>query len=98
MISTIPRGFLPNYCNSFRKPWQYFERFYLVESAGSLLVVSREGKSCDHDYGTTGFRVFELDEEDGMWERVNSLGNRALFLGHNSSFSVQVTSKSGCNL
>ncbi|XWS49914.1 hypothetical protein CRYUN_Cryun12cG0044000 [Craigia yunnanensis] len=55
VISTIPREFLPNYGNSIRKPWQYFERFYLVESAWSLLVVSREGKSCDHDYGDSEF-------------------------------------------
>ncbi|XP_022773116.1 F-box protein At2g26160-like [Durio zibethinus] len=97
VISTIPSEFLANHGNSMiRKPWQYFERFYLVESAGSLLAVSREGKICGHDYGTTGFRVFELDVEDGMWKRVNSLGNRALFLGHNSSFSIQVTSNSGC--
>lgn len=95
VLSTIPREFLPSY-STIRKPWQYFERFYLVESAGSLLVVSREGKSCGHVYGTTGFRVLELDVEDGVWKRVNSLANRALFLGHSSSFSVQVAGKSGC--
>ncbi|EOY24683.1 Uncharacterized protein TCM_016223 [Theobroma cacao] len=97
VISIVPREFLPNYGDT-REPWQYFERFYMVESAGSLLVVSREGKACGHDYGhgTMAFRVFEVDVEKGMWKWVNSLGNRALFLGRNSSFSIQVTSRSGC--
>ncbi|KAK2984977.1 hypothetical protein RJ640_028816 [Escallonia rubra] len=40
-------------------------------------------------YGTTGFQVFEVEISNGGWKEVKTLGGRALFLGHNSSFSVE---------
>ncbi|KAK2989935.1 hypothetical protein RJ640_013859 [Escallonia rubra] len=40
-------------------------------------------------YGTTGFQVFEVEISNGGWKEVKTLGGRALFLGHNSSFSFE---------
>ncbi|KAK3012547.1 hypothetical protein RJ639_009338 [Escallonia herrerae] len=81
------------------------EKLYLVESSGKLLVVSREGvmvrpvdetgdvdeDNCELTYGTTSFQVFEVDLSNDGWTEVKNLGNRALFLGHNSSFSVEAS-------
>ncbi|KAK9927219.1 hypothetical protein M0R45_024412 [Rubus argutus] len=67
----------------------HFRQFYLVESAGALLLVFRF-------WGTSrslGFRVFEVPLSTGNWsdlEEIHSLGNRALFLSfNNSSFSIE---------
>ncbi|KAK1289843.1 hypothetical protein QJS10_CPB18g01508 [Acorus calamus] len=66
---------------------------YLVESMGDLLQVVRilggftdeEGK---FHYTTKGFEVYRLDSERKTWERVESLGDRALFVGYNRGISV----------
>ncbi|KAA8522384.1 hypothetical protein F0562_013255 [Nyssa sinensis] len=70
------------------------EKLYLVESLGKLLIVLRQGVTTRDDYthGTTRLRVFELN-----WEEVQSLGNRALFLGFNSSFSVEASNEIKAN-
>ena len=47
-------------------------------------------------YGTMGFKVFEVDLGGGKWKELKSLGNRALFLGNNSSISVEASDFSGC--
>ncbi|XP_050147593.1 F-box protein At2g26160-like [Malus sylvestris] len=68
------------------------EKEYLVESAGALLLVTRSF------IPTFEFRVFEVPLSNGDWSddaRVKSLGNRTLFLGYNSSFSVE-SSNYGC--
>ncbi|OMO95977.1 hypothetical protein COLO4_15574 [Corchorus olitorius] len=82
-------------------PCQYFpnellpcyEKQYLVESEGCLLVVSREGQQRDSDglvsqEFTESFDILRLNAVDGSWTELDSLGNRALFLGDNSSFSI----------
>ncbi|KAF6141782.1 hypothetical protein GIB67_027960 [Kingdonia uniflora] len=45
------------------------------------------------------FDVFKLTEPENTWVKVCSIGDNALFLGFNSSFSLPVSSKSafGCN-
>ena len=48
------------------------------------------------NYGTMGFKVFEVDLGGGKWKELKSLGNRALFLGNNSSISVEASDFSGC--
>uniref|UniRef100_A0A5B7ANM9 KIB1-4 beta-propeller domain-containing protein n=1 Tax=Davidia involucrata TaxID=16924 RepID=A0A5B7ANM9_DAVIN len=81
IVSMMPNGFV-----------RLIEKLYLVESLGKLLVVSREGiqvRGDDYNYGTTRFQVFELNVNNGNWAEVQSLGDRALFLGYNSSISVQ---------
>uniref|UniRef100_A0A5B7ALQ3 KIB1-4 beta-propeller domain-containing protein n=1 Tax=Davidia involucrata TaxID=16924 RepID=A0A5B7ALQ3_DAVIN len=83
IVSVMARGFV-----------DLIENLYLVESLGKLLIVSREGVLLHEDdtYGTTSFQVFELNVNNGNWVKVQSLGDRALFLGYNSSFSVEASS------
>ncbi|OIT19892.1 hypothetical protein A4A49_62148 [Nicotiana attenuata] len=42
-------------------------------------------------YGTTNFRVFELDLVTCKLKQTKELGDRALFIGHNASRSVQAS-------
>ncbi|KAB2637585.1 F-box protein [Pyrus ussuriensis x Pyrus communis] len=68
------------------------EKEYLVESPGALLLVTRSFVP------TVEFRVFEVPLSNGDWSdgaEVKSLGTRTLFLGYNSSFSVE-SSNYGC--
>lgn len=76
------------------------EKLYLVESDGELLVVRRQGayardyyNSC---YGAYAFQVFKVDLLTNTWMEIKDIGNRALFLGHNSSLSVQALDSSIC--
>ncbi|XP_021733586.1 uncharacterized protein LOC110700368 [Chenopodium quinoa] len=74
--------------------------YYLVESAGQLLVIRQviihlnwymiHITSCE----TKRFEVLELDVKDGKVKEVTNLGDRAIFTGSNSSFSVQVPAHS----
>ncbi|GMI99599.1 F-Box/DUF295 Brassiceae-specific 33 [Hibiscus trionum] len=83
--------------------------FYLVESCGDLLLVVRFiGDYVDWtrtplpeweretDYGTVLFHVYKLDSEGLKWMEVESLGDRALFLGGNQSVSVSTLSSPDC--
>ncbi|KAJ7961488.1 F-box protein [Quillaja saponaria] len=88
----------------------HIERAYLVESSGKLLAVLRIGVEAMFEsgvirtyegteiyaYGTTQFLVFELNISNRSWTRLESLENRALFVGHNSSISVNAWSICGC--
>lgn len=84
----------------------FAEYLYLVESEldGALLVVSREGVqlrpihkgSEEYTYGTTGFQVFEVDLSNNKWKEIKNLGNRCLFLGHNSSMSIDASNDPHC--
>ncbi|TXG50384.1 hypothetical protein EZV62_022908 [Acer yangbiense] len=83
-------------------------KLYLVESAGKLLVVARngvhfrdevrsigeepigEGHRRTRTYGANAFHVLEVDLSSNKWSQVKNLGNRSLFLGDNSSLSVEV--------
>ena len=78
--------------------------FYLVESSGTLLLVSQQldllvppvwGEGIN-EYWTKGFIVFEVGLDGREWNELKSLDNRALFLGHNSSISVEAFDFSGC--
>ncbi|XP_074276078.1 putative F-box protein At5g55150 [Silene latifolia] len=65
---------------------------YLVESNGVLLLVLRELEDYDAYTLELGcFTVCEIDVDTGEATEKKSLGNRALFLGHNSSFSVEAS-------
>ncbi|KAF8369923.1 hypothetical protein HHK36_032042 [Tetracentron sinense] len=81
-------------------------KVYLVESLGKLLVVSREttppefvNRGTEEEallYQTMEFRVAELDVSNGKWVEVKNLGDRAMFLGHNSSICVAVSDFPRC--
>ncbi|XP_030517477.2 putative F-box protein At5g55150 [Rhodamnia argentea] len=75
-----------------KKPLEFRDHFefcqmYLVELAGRLLLVARLAQQ---DGATSGFRVFAIDLEARKWTELESLENASLFVGFNSSFSVQV--------
>ncbi|KAK3229307.1 hypothetical protein Dsin_001188 [Dipteronia sinensis] len=79
---------------------KYFERLYIVVSGGEFLVVSREteesspineeSRKSTYD-STSNFHVFKVDLSTNTWTKINELGNRALFLGNNSSMSVEAS-------
>ncbi|XP_071739466.1 putative F-box protein At5g55150 [Rutidosis leptorrhynchoides] len=78
-------------CSSL--PW-----LYLLEwGYNSLLMVTRDRyyfKKHDDEYKRYGsyrtykFQCFEFCLDDGKWTKVMSLGDKAVFLGFNSSFSI----------
>ncbi|KAK3200007.1 hypothetical protein Dsin_023422 [Dipteronia sinensis] len=80
-------------------PWEpYYEEptsfseAYLIESDGALRALTRDYD----DDGTCYFMVFEVDWSTKTWKEINDLGNKALFLGYNSSLSVEVSDTSYC--
>ena len=84
------------------------ECLYLVGSEDSdrkLWVVSREGVDLrpvhpgNEDvlhYGTYGFQAFEVYLGTKRWKEIKNLANRSIFLGHNSSLSLDVSSNPRC--
>ncbi|KAI8569280.1 hypothetical protein RHMOL_Rhmol02G0266700 [Rhododendron molle] len=69
---------------------------YIVELEGELLIVVGEGDCCRIDYETKEFRLFKVDLKDLAWaEELHSLGDNALFVGHNSSISVRASNFQG---
>ncbi|KAK3026415.1 hypothetical protein RJ639_041427 [Escallonia herrerae] len=89
LVSSPPDGFLP-----LRN-----EQLYLLGWLNStLLVVSRKGVQLTDagNYGTTIFRAFQLDLRYKRWSEIINLGNRALFLGFNSSFSMETSDTNRC--
>lgn len=77
-------------------PYKLIERngdnLYMVESVESLLVVRRKGVCNRGTYRASKFQVFQVDLSNKTWTEVKSLGDRALFLGRNSSISVLCSS------
>ncbi|KAM7268803.1 hypothetical protein ACFE04_010969 [Oxalis oulophora] len=74
---------------------------YLVESLGELLLVCRFIYSNEWPHRTKTFKVFKLiknqnDEFEYEFIEVETLGNQALFLGRNASFSLSATSTNWC--
>ncbi|KAL8064163.1 hypothetical protein ABFX02_01G073500 [Erythranthe guttata] len=68
--------------------------YYLVESLGEILIVDRQTYSVE----TVLFKVYGFDLMDGCTDRrkeIRDLGNRALFVGSNSSFSVDLSKRDG---
>ena len=61
-----------------------------------LTIIYFQSRIDNWTYGTMGFEVFEVDLGGGKWKELKSLGNRALFLGNNSSISVEASDFSGC--
>ncbi|KAK1412098.1 hypothetical protein QVD17_33083 [Tagetes erecta] len=71
---------------------------YLVEwGCNSLLMITRERqyfKKHDDEYArygpyrTSRFQCFVFGLDDGKWSKIASLGNKAVFVGFNSSFAI----------
>ncbi|KAF6165519.1 hypothetical protein GIB67_015842 [Kingdonia uniflora] len=61
-------------------------KYYLVESLGELLLVRRSVRA--GPCLTCGFEVFKHDPTTSNWVKVESLSNKMLFLGDNSSFAI----------
>ncbi|PIA39821.1 hypothetical protein AQUCO_02600349v1 [Aquilegia coerulea] len=85
------------------------DKYYLVESLGKLLLVTRsryepevdcdllEEDSDPISYETTSFTVYRLDFNGPKWVEVSNLGkDRALFVGFNQSFSLKTSDFPGC--
>lgn len=58
-----------------------------VIEEGVEFIKNEHGQDCI--YGTYDFQVLEYDLSSDSWREVKHLGDRALFLGHSSSFSIQ---------
>ncbi|KAL7123008.1 hypothetical protein ACP275_01G079600 [Erythranthe tilingii] len=68
--------------------------YYLVESLGEILIVARHTYSVE----TVFFKIYGFDLMDGCAGRrkeIRNLGDRALFVGSNSSFSVDLSKWDG---
>ncbi|KAI8564875.1 hypothetical protein RHMOL_Rhmol03G0216800 [Rhododendron molle] len=83
-----------------RRPTQ---KSYLVESsAGELLTVKRFLKVKDHEfqYVTWYFKVYKLNRSSSqchpVWVEIENIGDDALFLGDNYSFSLVAFQFPGC--
>ncbi|KAK2989091.1 hypothetical protein RJ640_018880 [Escallonia rubra] len=82
-------------------PPPYVPEPHRAQPSPSCLRISREGvcvrpvdeDDCEYTYGTTSFQVFEVDLSNDGWTEVKNLGNLALFLGHNSFFSLRPVTK-----
>ncbi|KAJ7944093.1 F-box protein [Quillaja saponaria] len=80
---------------------------YLVKSAGDLLFINSDpdyhyksdselsDDGDETDYGIN-FNVYKLNEEENRWGCVESLGDRAIFLGYDCTFSVSARDVPGC--
>ncbi|KAK6945158.1 Domain unknown function DUF295 [Dillenia turbinata] len=69
-------------------------KFYLAEWCGKLLVIHR---FIDIRAEVKVFRVFEIDFADqGNWVEVTHMGNKAIFLGFNSSITVDASDFQKC--
>lgn len=77
---------------------------YLVKTDDELLLVTRSLEldtdaayhQLDVVYKTVEFRVFRLVLEGPRWEKVDSLGEKMLFLGENSSLALLASDYPGC--
>lgn len=86
-------------------PWQHGgDVQYLVYCGEDLLFVSRildleydvEPDQSEIVYKTMRFRVVRLNRSESRWEKVTSLGDRALFVGENSSLCMIASDFPGC--
>ncbi|CAI8600164.1 unnamed protein product [Vicia faba] len=80
--------------------------FYVVFSGEEMLLVTRslgqefsDGGIESNDmfvYKTVGFEVFKMDWNVMAWEKIETLGDRALFVGGNSSLCFSAVDFVGC--
>lgn len=79
---------------------------YAVFCAGDVMLVTRvleqdfsddAGEESNFVYKTVGFEVFKMNWGLLTWQRVESLNDRVLFVGGNSSLSFCASEFSGCS-
>lgn len=80
----------PKVCSGFE---YYDDRGrYLVNSKGCLLLVDNPPiRGCN-----VHFNIYKLNEDEGLWVPVDSLGDQVLFLGDDCSLSVSARDFEGC--
>ncbi|KAL5537389.1 hypothetical protein UlMin_045542 [Ulmus minor] len=73
-------------------------RRYLVKYLEEeLLIVERYSKQdINYNRRVFKFKVFKLDLKRSRWIKIKSLGKTALFLGDNSSISINASNFDGC--
>ncbi|XP_059638425.1 putative F-box protein At1g65770 [Cornus florida] len=88
--------------DKLQESYHFIQNNYLVESSGDLLLLYRfianvtnsddlseeQRSEMDEAYWTLGFEVRKFDFDYNEWELVECLGDRALFVGSNKSFSL----------
>ncbi|XP_059638433.1 uncharacterized protein LOC132280690 [Cornus florida] len=89
--------------DKLQESYHFIQNNYLVESSGDLLLLYRfianiitnsddlseeQLNRMDEAYWTLGFEVRKFDFDHNKWELVECLGDRALFVGSNQSFSL----------
>lgn len=75
------------------------ERYWWLHEGGSKLDLrpnTKHGAEDECFYGTNEFVALELDISIGNWTPIKSLGTRSLFLGHNSSMSIDASTNFHC--
>lgn len=86
---------LPSELDERNDDYREKNMLYLVECGGALLVVCRRAQYLIVEnilhLSTFEFQIFEVDLRTNTWTVVKDLGNRALFLGYNSSMSVEIS-------
>ncbi|XP_042506563.1 putative F-box protein At5g55150 [Macadamia integrifolia] len=87
------------------KDYDIGARPYLVELEGELFLVGRGifveyvGVECNEPQSareTEDFEVYKFSFDDKKWTKVESLDNRALFVGANASFAIFSSNHPGC--
>ncbi|KAK9216721.1 hypothetical protein WN944_008731 [Citrus x changshan-huyou] len=75
------------------------EHYWWLHKGGSKLDLrpsTEPGAEDECFYGTYEFVVLELDISTSNWTPIKSLGTRSLFLGHNSSMSIDASTNFHC--
>ncbi|KAL1804271.1 hypothetical protein ACET3Z_032918 [Daucus carota] len=85
----------------FWRPWAINNIIlYLVESGVDILLVTRITGTLHENgqqvHATRYFDVFTYNFDDKRWVKVDSLGDRSLFLGGDHSLSLSVLDIQGC--
>lgn len=78
-------------------PRMGYKQWYLSSLNEELLLLGRYRKVIpDYEYRTDRFEVYKLDVNGGSWLKVESLGDKILFLGWNSSLSISAQNYTNC--
>lgn len=75
-----------------------WEKMYLVESYGELLLLCRRlaRSIIDFSLETVSFEVYKYDFNGQEWIELEELGDRALFIGDNHSMSLSSSDDVSC--
>ncbi|XP_057250335.1 uncharacterized protein LOC130591282 [Beta vulgaris subsp. vulgaris] len=85
--------------NNNNAAWNWTESFHLIELNVEVPDVYNTNNNNAARNWTESFQLIELNVDDGKAKLIHNLGNRALFVGYNSTFFVDSLSdqcKRGC--